>query len=972
MKAALYLPCLVFILDFGCNIENAAGVHLRDHGYEDLLIAIHDHVPEDPQIISNLKSMVTEASYYLFNATKRRFYYREVKILIPNTWKSYNVQRPRHEAHQMASVIVSNPNPYYGNDPYTLHYGGCGNEGRYIHFTPDYLTDDSVLLIYGPRGRVFVHEWAHFRWGVFDEYSYEKPFYVSDDGKIKTTRCSSELAGMYVCKESSCSDGECLIDQQTGNLKEGCMFLANSTQDVKTSVMYMQALDSVVDFCDEHNHNTEAPTMQNKMCGYRSTWNVIQDSDDYKSTIPVSGTRLPSPPSFILMQTRERVVCLVLDVSDNMSKGDRLHRLRQAAAIFIQHVVEEGSRVAIVTFNETAEVRSHLLNITSDDTRQNLTASLPVVSGGGISICKGILAGLQVIKEFEGGAEGSEIILAIGGNDRDLSNCLPEVALSGSVIHTIAIGPTADPELEHLAEMTGGSTFYASDSVDSHNLIKAFMEISPKYGSVAETFVMIKNNKQFIKPGDHLYGSVFLDRTVGNDTTFIITWQASEPPAVVIEDPTGSSDIQPEHDYVSHISYLNIPGSAQDGTWTYNITNTLNDSQLLGVFVTSRTSLKLAELLRVSAGKISNTVTFPHPLTISVEVKLGYTAVLGANVTAVIEAESGEELVVTLSDNGAGADVAKDDGVYSSYVFRFTQNGRHTMTIYAELTNITSPKHAQTQSNGALYVAGYIENGMINMNPPRPVHNGEIQSMDEPFSRVLFLGCLRVMNVSGNALNEDVFPPGKITDLEAKADNGYVALTWTAPGDDYDQGAVSKYDIRISARPLILTQRFFRATYVNASHIEPKNAGSRETFTFRLWNLTAHQNIIYIAIRSTDKAGQQSEVSNLVHVATPRTQEEDMNHAYSTAAARSSSTTVIVTAALALSLCLAIGAGIYTWRKYSLYILHSRAADSESLWTNRRVKEEEEPSTECQYEEFPLQVISSGDWNLLEEQSLVL
>jgi len=36
-------------------------------------------------------------------------------------------------------------------------------------------------------GRVFVHEWAHLRWGVFDEYSETQPFYHSK-GRIEATR----------------------------------------------------------------------------------------------------------------------------------------------------------------------------------------------------------------------------------------------------------------------------------------------------------------------------------------------------------------------------------------------------------------------------------------------------------------------------------------------------------------------------------------------------------------------------------------------------------------------------------------------------------------------------------------------------------------------------------------------------------------------------------------------------------------
>lgn len=47
------------------------------------------------------------------------------------------------------------------------------------------------------------------------------------------------------------------------------------------------------------------------------------------------------------------------------------------------------------------------------------------------------------------------MILAVSGRDTDLFTCLSEVSGSGSVIHTIAIGPDADPELESLAESTG-------------------------------------------------------------------------------------------------------------------------------------------------------------------------------------------------------------------------------------------------------------------------------------------------------------------------------------------------------------------------------------------------------------------------------------------------------------------------------------------------------------------------------------
>ncbi|CAI9582326.1 unnamed protein product, partial [Staurois parvus] len=332
--------------------------------------------------------------------------------------------------------------------------------------------------------------------------------------------------------------------------------------------------------------------------------------------------------------------------------------------------------------------------------------------------------------------------------------------------------------------------------------------------------------------------------------------------------------------------------------------------------------------VRVTAGKINNTTTSPHPVTLFAEVKHGFTAVLGANVTAVIEPETGDPLTLRLLDDGAGADVTKGDGVYSVYLFRFTSNGRHTLKMFAEWTNTTFLK--PPQSNPALYVPGYIENGTINMNPPRPVY--KCQSANEMFSRVLFLGSFKVMNVSHNSMDKDGFPPCKINDLEAKMENEHVVLFWTAPGEDYDQGAASDYDIRISVNPFILRQKFSSATVINTSYIKPKNAGSRETFIFRLGNMTADQGIItYIAICSIDKNGQRSEISNLVHVTSSRVQEEDTSQAYSTTVVKRSTTTVMIAAAFAACLCLAIGAGVYGWRKCTFYQRTNQTTDSGSL-----------------------------------------
>ncbi|KAB1268062.1 Calcium-activated chloride channel regulator 2 [Camelus dromedarius] len=81
-----------------------AGVQLRDNGYDGLLVAINPQVSEDQNLIANIKEMITEASSYLFNATKRRVFFRNIKILIPATWKANNYSKIKQESYEKVRI----------------------------------------------------------------------------------------------------------------------------------------------------------------------------------------------------------------------------------------------------------------------------------------------------------------------------------------------------------------------------------------------------------------------------------------------------------------------------------------------------------------------------------------------------------------------------------------------------------------------------------------------------------------------------------------------------------------------------------------------------------------------------------------------------------------------------------------------------------------------------------------------------
>lgn len=70
-----------------------------------------------------------------------------------------------------------------------------------------------------------------------------------------------------------------------------------------------------------------------------------------------------------------------------------------------------------------------------------------------------------MIKKQDGNIYGSEIILLTNGEDSRINECFSNVINSGSIIHTIALGPSAAKEVEQLARETGKTKFFLINHV---------------------------------------------------------------------------------------------------------------------------------------------------------------------------------------------------------------------------------------------------------------------------------------------------------------------------------------------------------------------------------------------------------------------------------------------------------------------------------------------------------------------------
>lgn len=160
--------------------------------------------------------MVIESSQLLYELTKQRAFFRNVSIVLPSSWSTKTEYRnvTDHDFYSSATVRVGPPNPKYDDTPYTLQPGDCGEVGRYIHFTPEFLMKYCILPEMGlPTKRInrnannvickkitkiFVNQWLRFKYGVFPEHgivnSHQFPmFYVGDDTKVSWLRSHSTV-----------------------------------------------------------------------------------------------------------------------------------------------------------------------------------------------------------------------------------------------------------------------------------------------------------------------------------------------------------------------------------------------------------------------------------------------------------------------------------------------------------------------------------------------------------------------------------------------------------------------------------------------------------------------------------------------------------------------------------------------------------------------------------------------------------
>ncbi|XP_075750752.1 uncharacterized protein LOC142817587 [Rhipicephalus microplus] len=261
-------------------------------------------------LLTCFQTLLRSSSHFLHRATNGLVYFKHVAINFPSTWpKRSSARRLSSSLFEKGDVRIDLPAESQEQErPFTKQWKLCGKPGEYIKVTPTFLAElnDSTTKTFGNPAYVFVHEWAHYRYGVFDEHGWR------DDEKYPLTYCEEDpVTGLRELKLNACSSkftfdltldsgDSCPLNKTTCTFHEKCVMRIKTdvTDTVESSIMFMPYVANVSHFCESTNgarqHNPYAPSEQNAICHGRSTWEVISENEDFTKYLwlSLSSTRL--------------------------------------------------------------------------------------------------------------------------------------------------------------------------------------------------------------------------------------------------------------------------------------------------------------------------------------------------------------------------------------------------------------------------------------------------------------------------------------------------------------------------------------------------------------------------------------------------------------------------------------------------------------------------------------------------------
>ncbi|XP_048776390.2 calcium-activated chloride channel regulator 1-like isoform X1 [Ostrea edulis] len=860
-----------------CSLDSQSHLKISNNGYQLLVVAIHNNVPDNPALLEKIKTTLTKASKVLYSATRKRAYFQKVFFLLPSSWSNRPQYKPATSVKITgADIIFSAPRSATRRSfSHTKTYAGCGHKGIHSQLLTDVLSNSHPLAQSSPE-KYIIHEFAKLRYGVFDEYPSpgENEFYFSTTfGRLDPIRCTVGLRGII-----RGPSGYCLftsIDPETGEFPAGCKYIpypyrANGT----ASMMDHQYVREIKDFCDDDHtpghfsHNVEPPNRHNRLCSHRSTWDVISKTPDFLNNAnpPTTLSDQQLTPQFIIFRApsrRRRRLAVVLDSPQEVHRRLRLH---QAVDHFLREGFDADTRVAVIhngadriDSGRMRSRRSTVIKAILENINQNYTSSSTIQSR--------IQSGVEILRKGNLTKPGLELHLVVfncanqSNMEEDLQN-LSDLDITPHVIHC---GGDGTKQTEDIVTQQGGLV----ESKDHRSIFYAVQRLSDKLHDEKEQSIQILNEN--LEIGETTYkGEFTLDETLHGELVLRIHYNSS-PPSVRVFSPNESEyGLQTIDTKLRYIRFTIPISEKEHGKWSLSISNNSPQKENMHVIVVIRPRSREDEAaIRTQAWvKMFNEYSPPR-VGLYAEVMYGGHPVVNAHVTAHVYQNNRNVAAITLRDTGGGLDIMKEDGIYSNSFTEMESHGNHYVEIVIEDIYNKTEIH-RTHEIQIPPEKGFFPDDHDMLHAPRLKHITEKIKLKHGLKRSTSTEHFEIDPRWDLKPEIDHYPPARIIDLHVgnvSRKNRTVFLSWTATGENLDTGRANSYEIRYhtNGTKLLLSPKdawqVTKENVVRGKLDRPKEAGQIEHVAIQFPHTMKWTAIM---LRSVDQHNSAGEFSNMV------------------------------------------------------------------------------------------------------------
>ena len=702
-----------------------------------------------------------------------------------------------------------------------------------------------------------------------------------------------------------------------------CFFVAdvNQNNEATCSLGYMGFLPNVNRYCTLNQqwgvNQALPPTKHNVLCQAQGAQEVIQAHQDLKSFELTPKQNFNANVTMRVVREPVTKYVLVLESSSSMIKQDLWKWISKAAQKFIRNDLPDKTQMAIVTFSNESVIQHSLASLTDEEARARIADSIPdkyKVQRSPDQRC--VICGIQTaMRQVLSGEEaGAHVILVTRGDNDTLSltdeNLILEFARYYQVKFSSILVPTTKSLsfYDSLSKLSNGRSFVfqapkrIQDDVGAglyHNVIEAFYSLRRLDTDLASNVPVNVHSNIVTREVPNLKssGSFSIDSTLGQDTKFGIIVDDPDDHnirSVTFTDNGGQmygpySSLSNEYNVIN-MKTINFPKDtpvppfddpAHLGLqWKYEVKwYDEGDRKLENVIVVESKprnlgSFGLIELdMWTTSESTSDIITSDAPMKLFVQVTRGSSPVLAAKVlvSVNVQLQNGTELElekIPLLDNGNGnPDLQSGDGVYSRYLTDYPGVGRYIFKAYVD-DNEAKAYTIQGGRNGRAMPAKPDNPGQ------NPVCCGseitvpvDLRRPTGSFKRTLNSGpVLHLIEIPD--ANSDRMPPSRISDLRLMPDDTGRKLVakWTAPGDDYDAGQVSKYAFVFSEDIMDLLDSSRQPPILHeVSRQDSAGIDAIYTFTFNNYEKDYH-----VAMYAIDDVGNKANISNIVLVRLPQ------------------------------------------------------------------------------------------------------